>query len=304
MYLLTYSLPLQRLYITGKNANPAYTLDSTKIANAVAAGSFRLDRASKTIAELFTALGEYDPVVRNYAAIELAVSLPLRHRSHQPPQSAHQSRSQPPRQSACQALGIRQDSTALPTIVDRLNDPDIWVRAKAGDRHPQLPIRHRQHPSRRDDDFLHRQCHRSRMSSTGTTRSKWATASSRWPSSAMPCAMALPETTSPPTPSTPPKQTLLYPALRAGLRQPDSYVRLGAAQILQGLAFRWRIPRHSTRSVATVAEYDTPADRMWSNDCRAEAITLLANLKISDGIELALAMLEVPDDFGWGSGTY
>ncbi len=70
-YILTYSLPLQRLYITGKNANPVNILDSTKVANAVAAATFKLDSPGFTTTQLITALSEFDPVVRHYAAIEL-----------------------------------------------------------------------------------------------------------------------------------------------------------------------------------------------------------------------------------------
>jgi hypothetical protein len=32
----------------------------------VSAGSFRLDRGTKSISQLFTAIGDYDPLVRHY----------------------------------------------------------------------------------------------------------------------------------------------------------------------------------------------------------------------------------------------
>jgi hypothetical protein len=130
MYLLTYSLPLQRLWITGKTANPAYTLNSTKIAAAVSAGSFRLDRGTKSIAQLFTAIGDYDPLVRHYASIELA-SRTLSGTDLTNLRNLLSSADSNFRQGACETLGILQDSTALPTIVTLLNDSDNWVRAKA-----------------------------------------------------------------------------------------------------------------------------------------------------------------------------
>ena len=130
IYLLTYSLPLKRLHITGKQANPAYTLDAAKVANAVSAGSFPLDRTSLSIPQLFTALGEYHPVVRYYAAVELA-SRSLASTDLTNLRGLLSNPSPNIRQSAAEALGIRKDATALPALVGMLNDSDIWVRQKA-----------------------------------------------------------------------------------------------------------------------------------------------------------------------------
>jgi hypothetical protein len=63
---------LQRIHLTGKSLNPAYTLNSAKVANAIAAGSFNHSLGAFDTADLITALAEYDPVVRNYAVKELA----------------------------------------------------------------------------------------------------------------------------------------------------------------------------------------------------------------------------------------
>ncbi|OYV07148.1 MAG: hypothetical protein CFE26_02555, partial [Verrucomicrobiales bacterium VVV1] len=74
-YILTYSLPLQRLYITGKRDTPAdpppLTLDAPTGAHAVAAANFKVDCPGFTIAQLITSLSDYDPVVRHYAVIEV-----------------------------------------------------------------------------------------------------------------------------------------------------------------------------------------------------------------------------------------
>lgn len=129
IYLLTYSLPLKRLHITGKGANPAYLLDSAKVANAVSAGFFRVDRVDLLIPELFNALGEYDPVVRHYASRELAAR-PLSAADLTQLRALLASPDANIRQSAAEALGIRKDATALPTLVRLLNDPDHWVRQR------------------------------------------------------------------------------------------------------------------------------------------------------------------------------
>ena len=297
MYLLTYSLPLQRLYITGKSANPAYTLNSTKIAAAVSAGSFCLDRTTKSVAQLFTYLGDYDPLVRNYASIELA-SRTLSGTDLTNLRNLLSSVDPNLRQSACQTLGIRQDSTALPTIVARLNDTDIWVRAKAA-------IAIRAYPSATAST------HRDSMMTSFITNAtdpnvidwndplqmgngKLSMAvfghgvGDGTPGNDI-AAYTINAT----------KPTLLYPAVRAGLKQPDSYVRAGATQFC-----RQRLSVADVQAVypeaVSVAEYDTLADRMWSGSCRADAITMLSALKISDAIPLTLAMLNSAPGFEWG----
>ena len=129
-YVLTYSLPLRRLYITGKNANPAHTLDATRIANAIAAGCFKQTCTGYTTGQLLTALNEYDPVVREYTATELATRTlttaevnSLMVIAEGPEANA--------RMGACQTLGLLKTTAALPALGRRLSDPDIWVRAMA-----------------------------------------------------------------------------------------------------------------------------------------------------------------------------
>ena len=111
-YLLTYSLPLKRLHITGKNAIPANTLDAAKVASAIAAATFNRDASTFTTTQLITGLSDFDPVVRHAAAVELAkrsVSAgeltTLRGMVTGTDANG--------RMGACQALGLLQDATAL-----------------------------------------------------------------------------------------------------------------------------------------------------------------------------------------------
>ncbi|MDX1680853.1 MAG: PA14 domain-containing protein, partial [Akkermansiaceae bacterium] len=207
------------------------------------------------------------------------------------------------RQGACEALGLRQDSTALPTIVDLLeNDPDLWVRAKAA-----TAIRN--YASSTISTY------RDRLLAVFTARATdpevidWSDplqTSNRYLSLCL-FGNGVPD-------GTPgnhiasytvnaDKETLLYPALRAGLKQPDSYPRTGVAKFC-----RTRLSLADLQAVypevENMAAYDTPADRMWSGDCRGEAIRFMADNRITEGIPIALAMLEVPENFGWGSETY
>lgn len=303
MYLLTYSMPLQRLWITGKSANPAYTLDNTKIANSIAAGSFRLVVGTKTIPELFTALGEYDPVVRNYASKTLATrSLSgadltnLRNYLTSPDPNL--------RQSACQVLGLIQDTTALPTIVGMLNDSDRWVRSKAAQA-----IRGYQFTEAQANSHLGAMINSFINNATDSNVIDWndpiQTSNGKLSLAIFGNAVGdgsigndvagFTINLNKPSP--------LYDAIRVGLRQPDSYPRLGVVRFVKN-----RLAVADAQAlypeIVEVVKYDTPADRMWSGDCRAEAIRFLSDMKITEGIPLALSMFDTPSEFGWGKGTY
>ncbi len=52
-----------------------------------------------------------------------------------------------------------------------------------------------------------------------------------------------------------------------------------------------------------VIEIECLADRMWSADSRANGIKTLSKYKVSEGIPYALAMLDIPVGFEWGSDT-
>ncbi|MEO0017498.1 MAG: hypothetical protein RLZZ522_781, partial [Verrucomicrobiota bacterium] len=129
-YILSLAVPLQRLYITGRDAIPANTLSAAKLTNAIAAASFKQDCNAYTTAQLIAALSEYDPVVRNDAAVELGT------RTLTTPEvdtllAMAVGADANGRMGACQTLGILQTPGALTLLGERLSDPDLWVRAKA-----------------------------------------------------------------------------------------------------------------------------------------------------------------------------
>ena len=300
-YILTYALPLQRLYITGKNANPANTLDPAKVAHAVAAANFKVDSPGFTNAQLITALSDFDPVVRHYAAIELtkitrtvqpAELTTLRNLVTGPDANG--------RMGACQALGLLKDATALPTIVQRLDkttETDLWVRAKAASAIRSYTAAtastHRDtmltrftanatdpdvivwsDPIQMSNNFLSLALFGDAIYGGGNIRDYTVSAS----------------------------KSLLYPAVQAGLKQPDSYSRSGASRFCFD-----KLPVADVQALIPdffkVIEIECLADRMWSADSRANGIKTLSKYKVSEGIPYALAMLNIPEGFGWGSGT-
>ena len=129
-YVLTYSLPLKRLCITGRDANQANWLSRKDVAEAIASGRFDLDRKTMSTDQLLAALGDWSPVVRGWAAEELGrrpnrkeLVAPLIAMAEGP--DAHK------RQGAAEALGYMGSADALPVLVRLLTHEDRWLRVKA-----------------------------------------------------------------------------------------------------------------------------------------------------------------------------
>jgi hypothetical protein len=131
-YVLTYALPLRKLVITGRGADESGWLDRNEAAVAVASGHFDLDRHAMSPKELVAAFGNWSPIVRSWAAEELAkrpesktmiaglIELAEGGEPHQI-------------QGACETLGLLNTPEALPVLVKQLAHPDRWVRYKAAE---------------------------------------------------------------------------------------------------------------------------------------------------------------------------
>jgi hypothetical protein len=129
-YVLTYSLPLKKLHITGKNANPATWLGPKDVAEAVASGRFDVDCKKKSTADVVAALGDWSPIVRGWAAAELA-SRPDGKAMVPQLITLAEGPNANVRQGACEALGLIKNVDALPVLVRLLSHEDRWLRVKA-----------------------------------------------------------------------------------------------------------------------------------------------------------------------------
>lgn len=129
-YVLTYSLPLRKLVITGRDLDSSSWLSKTDAAAAVAAGHFDLDRRGLSPAELIAAFGNWSPVARGWAAEELAARPEAK---SMVPELIKLAETGNPHQiqGACETLGLINTPEALPAIVKQLAHPDRWVRYKA-----------------------------------------------------------------------------------------------------------------------------------------------------------------------------
>jgi len=129
-YVLTYSLPLKKLCITGRDANQANWLSQKDVAEAVASGRFDLDRKTKSTEELLAALGDWSPVARGWAAEELG-RRPNKKELVAPLMAMARGPDAWKRQGAAEALGYMGSAEALPILVRLLTHEDRWLRVKA-----------------------------------------------------------------------------------------------------------------------------------------------------------------------------
>lgn len=301
MHLLTYSLPLQRLYITGKNAIPANTLDSTKVAHAVSSATFKQDSPSKTNGELITALSDFDPIVRHFAAIELGKRTPSSGelttlRGMVTGTDANG------RMGACQALGLLKDSAALSLINQRIDkniESNSWVRAKAAAAIREYP------PATAS-------VHRDSLLATYVANATdpevivWddpVQISNNqlffvlFGDSVVPYGNNIASYT-----INAPKN-LLYPAVKTSMKQPDSYTRTSAAQFCYDYLTLPDV-QELALDIFEMISTKSQADTMWHSEPQTKGIQLLVKHKCAEGLPLALAMMDVHPAWGHGSAAY
>ena len=129
-YVLTYSMPLKKLLITGKDANPAGWLSKQEVAAAIASGSFDTDRVKMTPRQLVAAFGDWSPIVRSWAADELARRPEAKEMIPELIKMAA-GKDVHVAQGAAETLGLLKSTAALPTLVGLLSHQDRWLRYKA-----------------------------------------------------------------------------------------------------------------------------------------------------------------------------
>ena len=131
-YVLTYSLPLKNLRLTGKDSNPAHRLSREEASIASACGRFDLDRKKMEPAELVAAFGSWSPIVRGWAAEELAGRPEAKAMI---PDLIRMARGDDVHvaQGAAETLGWLRATEALPVLVELLKHDDHWLRYKAAE---------------------------------------------------------------------------------------------------------------------------------------------------------------------------
>ena len=129
-YVLTYSIPMKKIAITGRGVDQASWLTKKEVADAIASGRFDLDRKNKTNEELIEAMGDWSPVVRSWAAEELG-KRPERKELVPRLIVLAEGQDYRKRQGAAETLGYINSAEALPVLVRLLTHEDRWLRVKA-----------------------------------------------------------------------------------------------------------------------------------------------------------------------------
>ena len=129
-YVLTYSLPLQKLFITGKGSSTTNWLSKNEVTEAIASGAFDLERKRKSATELVAAFSDWSPIVRSWAAEELSQRPEARSLIPELLTMA-EGKNANARQGACETLGYLRSKEALPVFVRLLSNEDRWLRYKA-----------------------------------------------------------------------------------------------------------------------------------------------------------------------------
>ena len=288
-YVLTYSLPLKKLCITGRDANEANWLSKKDVAEAVASGRFDLDRKTKSAEQLLAALGDWSPIVRGWAAEELAKHPDAKAMVHRLIALA-EGRDVHVCQGACEALGTIKSAEALPVFVRLLSHEDRWLRFKAaqairkmgGAARPAIP------------DILNAVAETAEplqpinwADPIQLTHGQLAAALF-----AGPLADALKEAD--------PK--LLYPAIRAVARNADGMARAK----LRGF-FEHKLTVEDVQALApdifAAVKTPSPADMMFSNEIRMGGFKALTKYHFKEGIEAGVMFARTQGGHGSESRT-
>ncbi len=283
-YVLTYSLPLKQLHITGKGANEANRLSDEDVAEAIASGHFDLKRITMTVRELLAALSNWSPIVRGWAAEELATRPEAKTLAPRLMVLAEGDNARIA-QGACEALGRMKHTDALPVFIRLLSHEDRWLRFKAagalrnmgGEARPVVremlkavaqtaePVK----PIVWDDPVQ-------------LTHGQLAAALFRGP-----VANSLPET----------DRELLYPAVRTIARNADGMARA----TLRGF-FENRLTVEDVQALGpdifTAIKTPSPADTMFANEIRMGGFKALTKYQFKEGIEAGVILAKTQGGHG------
>jgi len=291
-YVLTYALARQQLFLTGRKGSPVNWLSQDKVTNAIWAGMFDQALSGYDTNQLMSALAQYDPLVRGWAAVELGSRANVSPLVPGLIQIAGSSTNAWLREAACNALGVIKNTSALPVLVAALSDPDIWVRARAANAlrsfgpaaSPQLANMLVAFTQNATDPNVIAWDDPVQIANSHLSFELFGDAVYHGNNVAVYTVHA-------PT-------NLLYPAIKAGLKQPDSNPRSGVASFVYKQLSLTEI-QPLLPDIFEVAASESQADTMWSMDPRASGIATLAKYHIAEAIPLALSMQITPTGFGW-----
>jgi Family of unknown function (DUF6288)/Putative Ig domain len=302
-YILTYSLPLKRLYITGKGSSASNEITTSELSDAIAAGNYIQACPGYSTATLIASLGMFDPVAREAAATQLADrALSTAQEASLIAQITNGTLSPVAnrRVGVCTVLGLRTAKTganvaAITTaLVQRLSDTDLWVRAKAASALKKIPtVNATAQSTAMLTAFAANATDPEVINWTDPLQIANGFLSNTLFTNGLNSSYGVLSVNKP----------LFYSALRIGLKQPDSFPRTGVSNFsLANLTYQ---DANTLKSeLIQCATSTSQADTMWSMYPRRDAITLLAKYEFPEGVAVATSMLPAPNGYTWNSPFY
>lgn len=310
-YVLTYALPLKKIYITGKEANQKNWLSRKDIDEAKASGCFDVGLANRSVSELIVALGDWSPIIRSLAAQELArrpeakamvtnlMSMAEGNNkwlgqgasgllAMMPNlMSLAEPRNTWLRQGACEALGCIGTEVALPVYIRLLRSDDRWLRYKAANALKKMGTRAKPvlnemlqaavetaeplYPVSKKDPI--------QFAQGELAGAIFGTGLVRDSYKTLDRAM-------------------LYPAIKAGALNPDGAARGQLAGLYENV-----LTLEDIRALGPVIlesiNFRCPADTMFGNDIRMAGVKMLAKYHFREDMDAIIEFAKTQG--GWGS---
>jgi len=280
LYVLLFSGPNRRIYLTGRNPTPANELSAAAVSNAIWAGHLELTVNGYTTNELLRCFGEYDPYVRWSVAQTLStkpgstnlVPTLIAMTTHADSRV---------REASCQALGAIKSPSAIPALVARLSDPNMGVRWKAGGALQEF------------DSAATTASYLTDIMTAFITNGSLDAYSIDWADplrEANTCLSALLFKQRPGDTLTAPTN-LFYETVKVGLAQPDGFGRANLARFMLN-NMTWTHVQTLAPNIVEAAKEPPPADRMFGQDFPIYAIKTLAKFNVEEGIPLAVRIAD------------
>lgn len=291
-YVLTYALPLKKLCITGRELQTKSgflglkkggTLSAQEVAQTIASGRFDLDRKQMTPQELVAAFSDWSPIVRGWAAEELA-SRPEAKALVPQLIAMAEGKDAHLREGACETLGNLKSAAALPVFVRLLSHEDRAIRFKAAQAIKKLGP----------------------AAAPAVTDILKAVVSTAEPLQPISWSDPIQFThgqlagtlfSGPLTPQV--KQVdkrLLYPAIRVIALNPDGMARGPLGRYFQGLSVEE--VQALGPDILQALLVPCPADKMFSNEIRMGAFKALTKYNFVEGIDAGVAYAKTQGGHG------
>ena len=283
-YMLTYALPLRKIFLTGKDAKADTWLSEVDVREAIEAGH-TLDYAKLDIAEVLKALGSWSLVVRTRAAESLAKRKEETTLKLIGLLEGNDARG---RIGACQALRElkARGAGAVPALIRLLDHDDIWLRVCAAEALAGIG-----EASRSALPAMLKACARQDPHDPRQFQQRGLAFSLFYPGGALGSKGLLGSSLEGVD------RSLLYPAIQAVAQNDDGRARGCLRSVYQYLTLA-DIGALASVIVKSIAE-KAPSGEMFAGGVRLAGVKLLAKERIKEGIPLAFVAM---DWRNWGAG--